>query len=125
MAPASPLSPPVSCATSGELARRLGHRGRDLGVAHPRLLARNFLRSSPSRIGPRMPRRHDLGEEGAELQDTLERVQQRVGPERGRLAGHLDAGLLHPLLEQELLHLRSLSVPLGPPLLHLKSAAAR
>jgi hypothetical protein len=102
------------------------HRGHDLGVPHPALGASELAAEEPVDDGGGDAAAAELAEQRAEPQRPLEGIQQRLLLEGRRLAGHLDAGLLHPVLEEELLHLAlAHEVPLRLALLDLEQRRLR
>src|SRR4029434_825741 len=80
-------------------------RGLDLGVAHPALGRLELAAQEPVDDGARDAAPPELAEERAELEPALQRVEEGLLLEGRRLAGDLHARLLHPVAEEELLHL--------------------
>src|SRR5215470_1775071 len=104
-----------------QLARHLAYRRGHLAVTHTALGGLELPPQEPIEDGPRHAAPGEFGEDRAELEHTLERLQQRLFLDGLRLAGDLDRGLLHPLREEELLHLAlAHEIPLRLALLHLE-----
>src|SRR5437588_9159 len=94
-----PRAPPV------DLGRDLGDGGGDLGVPYPALRALELLPQQAVEDGRGHPAPGELAEERAELERALQRLEEGIFLQGIGLARDLDGRLLHPLGEQELLHL--------------------
>src|SRR5439155_26592097 len=88
---------------------------------YPALRALELLPQQAVEDGRGHPAPGELAEERAELERALQRLEERVFLQGIGLARDLDGRLLHPLGEQELLHLAlAHQLPLRLALLHLE-----
>src|SRR5262245_11935098 len=88
-----------------QLRDDLAHRRLDLGVADPALGRLELTAEKPVDDGAGDAAPPELAEERAELEPALEGVEEGLLLEGLRLARDLHARLLHPVAEEELLHL--------------------
>src|SRR5262245_17999296 len=98
-----------------------GERRRELGIVHSPLRRAELAAQERVQHGARDATPAELREQRAELDHALHRLKQALLAERCRPPRHLDACLVHPLGEQELLHLAlAHEVALDAPLLDLE-----